>query len=354
MMRTLDFYVMRSIAVPTLLVAFTLLVISSIMALVDELETAERAGYGLGVALQFVVLSLPAALYELAPTTMLLGALLGLGALASGSELVVMRATGISIKRIGMATAFGGMLFAAVVFFLGDWLVPLSNETAYDLRTEARYKGQRQNDGEVWLREGNHYIHIEEIYAGSHLGKLQKYDFDERNRLTATLSADGAVYGPDGWQLENVRETLVENEGTSTRHSSKRLWEVDIDPGLLRLSSVQAESLTTQGLWDYARYLESNGLDSDDYQVALWRKIVMPVTVVVMSLLAIPFVVGSLRSTGAGQRLFMGILLGIGFFLMNEIIGSSGQVYGLQPWATAMLPTLILAVITLFALDRIN
>ncbi|MGB1580423.1 MAG: LPS export ABC transporter permease LptG [Nevskiales bacterium] len=354
MIRTLDLYVMRSIAVPTCLVAFTLLVISSIMALVDELETAERIGYGLGVTLQFVVLNLPAAIYQLAPTTMLLGALLGLGALANGSELVVMRASGISIKRIGTATAFGGVLFAAFVFFLGDWLVPLSNETAYDLRTEARYAGQRHSDGGLWLREGNHYIHIEETYAGSHLGRLHKYDFDKNNRLTGTMVADSAVYSPEGWQLSNVRESIVEKQRISTRHSASRLWDVNLDPGLLRLSSVQAESLTAAGLWDYAHYLERNGLDSEDYEVALWRKIAMPITIVVMSLLAIPFVVGSLRSSGAGQRLFVGILLGIGFFLMNEIVGSSGQVYGLQPWATAMLPTLILAVVTLFALDRIN
>lgn len=354
MIRTLDLYLMRSIAAPTILVAVTMLVISSVMALVDELETAEDVGYGLAITMQFVALNLPAALYQLAPTTILLGTLLGLGALASGSELVVMRASGISMRRIAVAAGFAGGVFAVLTFFLGDWLVPLSHQTGYDLRTEARYGGQRHDGAGLWFREGNSYIHIQEIHAGSQLGKVHKYAFDDQRRLTATLEADSASYGPGGWQLRNVRESLMRDERIKTRHSDTRLWEVNIDPDLLRLSSVRPESLTTRGLWDYARYLSSNGLDAEEYWVALWRKLAMPLTVVVMSLLAIPFVVGSLRSTGTGQRLFVGILLGVAFFLMNEIVGSSGQVYGLEPWATAMLPTLILALITLFALDRVN
>lgn len=355
MMRTLDLYLMRSIAGPTLLVAFTLMVLSSIMSLVDELENADNIGYGLAVTLQFVLMSLPAGVYDLAPTTMLLGTLLGLGTLASGSEIVVMRASGISMGRLALATAFSGGAFAVLIFVLGDWLVPLSYQTAYDLRTEWRYGGQRApSEGGMWLREGDRYIHIEQIHAASRLGAVEEYSFHKQQRMRASLRAEAAVHTDQGWRLVDVRESRLNGQRMLASASAQRPWQVNIAPDLLELSATRPEFLTTRGLWSYAHYLNSNELDADDYWVALWRKLAVPLTAVMMSLLALPFVMGALRSTGNGQRLFIGILIGVGFYLLNEIISSSGQVYGLQPWATALLPTLVVGTIVLFWLDRLN
>lgn len=354
MIRRLDLYVIRSIAGPTLLVMFTLMVVSSIMSLVDELEAAERLGYGFGVTLQFVLLSLPAGIYQLAPTTMLLGALLGLGTLASGSELIVMRASGVSLTRLAFATAFGGVGFAILIFALGDWLVPVSYQTAYDLRTEARHGGHRSGESGLWLREGDRYIHIDKIHGKTALGTVHEYAFDDKRRLTSNMEAKSGVYTKNVWQLADVRESLVQDQRITTRKEPVKEWDVQLDPSLLQLSAVRSESLSSGGLWSYARYLDSNGLDADDYWAAWWRKLAMPLTIIVMSLMAIPFVVGSLRSAGNGQRLFVGILMGIGFYLLNEIVGSTGQVYGMQPWATALLPTLLVGALALFWLDRIN
>lgn len=353
MIRRLDLYVMRSIAGPTLLVAFTLMTISSIMALVGELEAAERVGYGLDVAMQFVLLSLPAGVYQLAPTTMLLGALLGLGALASGSELVVMRASGISLTRLALATGMGGLVFAVLMFALGDWLVPLSNQVSYDLRTESRYEGHRRQGG-LWFREGNRFIHVEEIHARSRLGKVHEYAFDDQQRLAYSLYARSADYHDEQWHLSKLRASRMLDERIQIEKLPAQRWDVQIDPELLGLSAARAEFLSSRGLWEYASYLNHNGLDASDYWIALWRKLAMPLTIIVMSLVAIPFVVGSLRSTGQGQRLFIGIIMGIGFFLLNEIVGNSGQVYGLQPWATALLPTMLVAAVALFWIERVK
>lgn len=354
MIKRLDLYVMRSIGAPTLLVMFTMMTISSIMSFVDELAAAEAIGYGLGVTIQFVLLSLPAAIYALAPTTMLLGSLLGLGVLASGSELVVMRASGISLIRLAMATAIGGACFAVIIFLLGDWLVPLSHQTSNELRAEAKHGGQKASEGGLWFREGKRFIHIDKIHGTKGLDKVYEYAFDDDRRIRSSMEADSAIYVKDHWQLSGVRRSTMHENYIQADESETGSWQVEIDPGLLRLSAVKSESLSSFGLWEYANYLDGNGLDASDYWTALWRKLTMPLTIVVMSLFAIPFVVGSLRSSGTGQRLFVGIILGIGFFLLNEIVGSSGQVYGLQPWATAMLPTLLVGVVALFWLERVN
>jgi lipopolysaccharide export system permease protein len=206
----------------------------------------------------------------------------------------------------------------------------------------------------LWFREGNRFIHIDKIHGTSGLDTVYEYNFDDNRRIRASMQADSAVYSAGRWQLEGVRKSLMRGNRMTTELSATGIWNVEIDPGLLRLSAVQSESLSSFGLWEYASYLDGHGLDADDYWTEFWRKLTMPLTIIVMSLFAIPFVVGSLRSSGNGQRLFFGIILGIGFFLLNEIVGSSGQVYGLQPWATAMLPTLLVGVVALFWLERVN
>lgn len=353
-MRILSLYILKSIAAPTLIVAFALLAISSILALVTELQTAERVGYGAGIALQFVLLDLPTSVYQLAPTTMLIGSLLGLGALASSSELIVMRAAGMSQMRLALAAALSGMVFGVLIFAMGDVLVPRSHQMAFDLRSESRYGGSRFGEGGAWFREDNRYIYIEEIFSVEQLGKVHIYGFDELYRLTGALSAERASFDKERWQLEAIRMTTVENERAEVSVIPRMDWLVTVSPEILRLSVVRPESLTTAGLWQYARYLTRNGLDAADYWTALWRKLAMPITVIVMSLVAVPFVSGSRRSGGAGQRLFVGIMVGVGFFLLNEIVASSGQVYGLPPYVTALLPTILVFSIALGWLRRFS
>jgi len=352
--KILSLYILRSIAAPTLLVAFALLAVSSIMELVDELQTAERGGYGAGVALQFVALKLPNSIYELSPTIMLIGALLGLGALASSSELIVMRAAGMSQLRLAMAAALSGLMFAVAVFAMGDWLVPKTHQMSFDLRSEARYGGTRFGEGGAWFREDNRYIFIQEIFSEERLGKVHIYGFDDRYRLTGALAAERAKFDDERWQLESVRMSTVEDEQVHVSVHPQMDWLVTVSPEILRLSVVRPASLTTAGLWRYASYLSNNGLDAADYWTAWWRKLAMPITVVVMSLVAVPFVSGSRRSGGAGQRLFVGILLGVGFFLLNEIVASSGQVYGLPPFVTALLPTAVAFTAALVWLRRFS
>lgn len=351
-MRIISFYILKSITAPTLLVTLALLAITSIMALVTELEDAELWGYGIEVVFQFVALKLPTSLYQLMPTIMLIGALLGLGSLASSSEIIVMRAAGLSLIKLSMATAVGGLVVGVIAFALGDWLVPKSHQMAFDLRSKVRLGVNRFAEEGAWFREDNRYIFIEEIFSEESLGKVHIYGFDDQYRLTGALAAERAHFKTDRWQLEAVRMSTVEDEQVKVSFYPQMDWLVTISPEILRLSVVRPESLTTAGLWRYAQYLSSNNLDAGQYESEMWRKLAMPLTVIIMSLAAMPFVIGSNRSGGAGQRLFIGVLLGVGFYLLNEIIGNSGQVYGLSPSMTALLPTLIVLTAILFWLRR--
>ena len=127
-------------------------------------------------------------------------------------------------------------------------------------------------------------------------------------------------------------------------------WDSGLSPEVLRLFVLEANALTATGLWQLIRYLDQNGLDSAEYQLSLWRKLVAPFTVLVMMLFAVPFVLGTLRDAGAGQRLFVGILIGVGFYLVNEVCASLGQLFAWPPLMAAGLPTVALGLLASFRL----
>ncbi|MGH8529545.1 MAG: LPS export ABC transporter permease LptG [Nevskiales bacterium] len=340
-MKTLNFYLMRNILAASLMVAMILLVISAFTSLLAEFDNVSGA-YGALQAVQFVMLKLPESLYLLLPTIMLIGTLMGLGALAAGSELTVMRASGLSLLQLGATSAQAGLLAGIFTYALGDYVVPPTFSTAHGMRTEARF-GEVTNPAQqgVWLREANRYIHIGRIYAENTVGDVRIYAFDDAHRITGTLAAERAHYDGERWQLDMVHMSTLEDQRIHAKFYPKMEWPVTIDPGLLRLSVVRPEALSSTGLLHYARYLDKNGLDASPYWSSFWRKLAVPLTAIVMTLVAVPFVLGSQRGGGAGQRLFLGIMLGVGFYLLNEIVQNSGQVYGLPPWLTALLPTVL-------------
>jgi lipopolysaccharide export system permease protein len=130
-------------------------------------------------------------------------------------------------------------------------------------------------------------------------------------------------------------------------------WETGIDPQLLAVVGVKPDSLSATGLWSYIAYLEGNELDADRYRIAFWFKLVVPVAMVIMALLAVPFLFGQLRSTGAGQRLMIGLLVGIVFYLINITLANTGAMFGLPPAVVAWTPTTLLAIAAFWAVRRI-
>ncbi len=351
-MKTLNLYVMRSIFAATLLVALVLTGISGFMSLLTELDNLAGA-YDAMHAVEFVILTLPEGVYALLPTIMLIGTVMGLGGLAAGSEITVMRASGLSLLQLAAASAGAGVVVGTLTFLLGDYVVPPAFNLAHSMRTETRYGEQAATTEQgLWLRESNRYIHIGRIYAEDTVGNIRIYAFDAAHRITGTLAAERAHYDGERWNLHIVHMSTLENQRIATAFYPRMEWPVTIEPGLLRLSVVQAETLSSLGLLHYARYLDSNELDSATYWVSFWRKLAAPLTVIVMTLVAVPFVLGSQRTGGAGQRLFIGIMLGVGFYLLNEIVANSGQVYGLPPWLTALLPTAVVGALVVGWLQR--
>lgn len=350
----LDRYIARQLIGATLLVSLLLVALSAFLLLLGQLDNLTE-DYRFPDALQFVLLSVPQQMYELLPMAVLLGALIGLGQLASSNELMVMRAAGVSILRLGRSALLGGLVIALLAFVIGEFVAPPAEQQARATKNYARLQRvSLLGTSGVWARDGARFVNVRQMLREDELRDVLVYSLDDDGRLASIVVAREASATGEGWQLKNITTTHFDEGKVTTTRSEQAAWNTLLSPSLLRLFVVDPDTLSMQGLARYIRYLENNGLETRRYQQAFWIKIVAPISVLVMVLLAVPFVFGPMRSVGQGQRVIFGVLIGVGFYVFNLTLAQSGLVFGLNPFVSAWLPTLIFAAGSIYALTRVR
>lgn len=354
-MNLIDRYIARAILAATAVVALVVGALVVLSVFLGEADNIGDGNYGVLQVFAYMILRLPSHLYLVLPVVALLGALLALGALAAGSELVVIRGSGVSMFRLAGSVSVAGIVLALCTVLLGEYLGPAGVRSGDALRDKARHGSAAQSiDDGLWLRQGDTIVRIDATLPGGRIGGLDVFELSADGRLERTLTAKHARLREHKLYVDHPQFTRIDSDSTETGTPDELTLDVDIDPSVLDLAVTQPSELSTPGLWRYIGYLQRNDINADDYRLALWRNIVNPITVWVLVVFALPFAFGSLRSAGAGQRLFVGGLLGLVFFLVNEIVASTGPVYGVPPWLAASLPTLLLAIATFVWMRRLD
>lgn len=352
-MNILDRYLARAIIGGTLLTLAVLVAISAFIQFVGEGDDIGRGSYTLATAAWFVLASVPQTAYEMFPMAVLLGTLLGLGQLASGNELTVIRASGVSMFRLAGTVVSGGLLLALGCAALGEYLAPQTERYANHLKSRAVSPvltvTARQG---IWAKDGDTFVNVRQMKGPEELSGVFLYRFGADGRLVQATQATGAQLRKDGWRLTGVRDTLFEATRARAESEAVRPWASGIDPELLGLFLVEYDKQSGLALWRYADYLAENGLDANPARIFFWSRVTAPVNVLLMVVLALPFVFGPLRSTGAGQRVMIGMLVGIAFYAVTETLLNSGTVYGLNPFWTSWLPTGLLGLFAGIGLVR--
>lgn len=352
-MKILDRHIRNALLGMCLIVALALTGISGFITLVEELDDLNQGNYSLDQVALVSLLSLPELLYEMFPLICLLGAILGLGALAAGGELVVMQAAGISVLRIAWSASKAALLLAVMALALGEYVVPLAKHHADEVKSRARFGAAASVGRAVWLRKDDRYVRIGELAAPDQLRAVQSFAVNRNDsKLVRITSMDEADYADGQWRARELQITDLGYGQVRQQNAAQAEWVVDLKPEVLRLFVLRADSLSLRGLWQYVNYLQANSLDVVGTRYVIWRKLAAPLTVVVMVLLAVPFVLGSLRDTGAGQRLFVGVMLGIAFYVANEVAASLGQVYGWPAPLAALTPTVFLGLLAAWRLGQ--
>lgn len=348
-------YMMRTILAATALVLVVLLALAGLFEFIAELDDT-RGDYQTPRVILYTLLRLPQLAFEMLPIAALIGSLLGLGALAANSEIVVMRSAGISIRKMsGMVAMTGGVL---LVFtgLLGEFIGPPLDYFARNMRLEARFGQDEDRLGNAtWVRDGPVILHLERVSSEFEFGSLYLFVLDEHNGLASIARAENSgIDDDDRWVLENLRETRFDDNAVRVFESSLAVEDFNIDAETLGISLVKPQSLSGRGLVSYIGYLKRNSLDARRYETELWYRISRTATVLIMPVLALAFVFGSLRTGGAGARLMIGVVIGLAYYLASEMLANSGQVFNFEPAVIAWLPSALLAIVTLVALSRIR
>jgi len=341
-MRILDFYIGRIIASTTFITLAVFVSVSGIIKFVEQMRAIGRGNYDLAHAALYVLYAVPRDVEVFFPMSALIGGLIGIGMLASNSELIVMQAAGLSRLDIIKSVMKTAILLIFVSMAIGEWLAPSGEAKAREIRAQAISGGSliAAKNG-VWAKDGDYFVNIGEVQDKGQLKKIQIYGFNDQLKIDSWLSAKSATYQDESWLLKDVEEfILIENQIITKNHSTK-VWNSSLTPKKLGVVTVTPESLSLRGLTDYLDYLEANEQDPSRYELAFWRKLMQPLTVAVMLLVALSFIFGPLRSVSMGARIMMGVFTGILFFISNEVLGSLSLVYQLPPVMGAMLPSLI-------------
>ncbi|PVV27535.1 MAG: LPS export ABC transporter permease LptG [gamma proteobacterium symbiont of Ctena orbiculata] len=292
--------------------------------------------------------------YELFPLATLLGSLIGLGVLAGNSELLAMRAAGISIARIVLSVLKTGLLVLLVVVIMGEYLAPAAEQQAQRMKNEA-LSGQislKTRYG-FWSRDGNTFINIRQILPDAQLADISIYEYGEDARLRRAIHAQRASFQSGGWVIQGVEQSDFTESAVSVSSSPEQAWQAELDPSALDVLTVKPHMLAAWDLWRYIDYLQKNGQASINYEVAFWGKLAAPLVTMVMLFLSIPFVFGSLRSVGVGQRIFVGAMLGIVFYLLNRTFSYMAVVYSLNGLFAAFFPLLLFLALAIWLLRRV-
>ncbi len=352
-MKLLDRYIGRTVIGHTLVAFFILLIIYFFSTLVNEMGYVGKGSYSAVNAVLYSIMLLPRQAYELFPMVALLGAILGLGALAGNSELTVVRASGVSIKRIALSVSKAGLLMIVVIVALGEGIAPQLEKEANQQRLRALAKSISLNtENGLWAKDGENFITIRRLTPEGKANGISLYHL-QGQRISEIDTAARGEYLDGVWFLHNVRKTLFGEQGIELSREKRMEWRSSLTPDVINLAAIAPENLAAWELYDYVGYLQDNGLASQRYEVALWIRLAMPLATGGMILLALPFVFGSTRSVGVGQRIMIGVLIGILFYLANGVFSRMGLIYDVPPILSAMTPTMLIYLAWFWLMRRV-
>jgi lipopolysaccharide export system permease protein len=352
MFGVLDRYIGKTIFNTIIMTLFMLVSLSGIIKFVDQLRRVGQGDYSALGAGMFTLLSVPKDIETFFPMAALLGALLGLGQLATRSELVVMQASGFTRMQIAGSVMKTAIPLVLLTMAIGEWVAPQGDQMARNYRAQQMYGGSLlSTKSGLWAKDGNDFIYIERVSGEKELSGVNIYHFNDQRRLETVRYAATASFEGGVWKLSQVDTSDLTNEkqvtGTQTLTGE---WKTNLTPDKLGVVALDPTSLSISGLHNYVKYLEQSGQEANRYQLNMWSKIFSPLSVAVMMLMALSFIFGPLRSVPMGIRVVTGISFGFLFYVLDQIFGPLSLVYNMPPVLGALLPSMLFLLISVYML----
>jgi len=377
-------------AVVFVLVAFLGLI--SFMDLTTELPSVGKGNYMFQHALLYVALLLPGHVYELMPIAALIGTIYAMAQFAQSSEFTIMRASSMSTRMAGWMLFKIGIVFVIVTFIFGELITPRTAPLAEKVRLSAKgatlasefrsgmwTKDNVHAEGANGIRGpvvGSRFFNARQIRPDGQLLDVRLYEFDNAMRMRAIITAASATFSGNGiWRLSDVTETEFANSRTlplpgapvpqgqslrntygqdtstvATRKLATKDLVSEITPKILQVSRRDPERMSANELAVYSRHLAENRQESERFQIAFWKKIIDPLAIFVLMALALPFAYLHTRSGGVSLKIFIGIMIGVGFILINALFSHLGLLSTWPAFLTAVAPSMLFLLLAIGAL----
>lgn len=369
-MKVLERYIAGQVVSAVLFVLVAFLALFAFFDLMDELQALGRGGYGLQHAFLYVTMRLPGYIYDLLPIAALIGTIYALAQLAARSEFTIMRASSMSTAMAGWMLAKIGLVFVLLTFLFGEVIAPATSDMAEKLRLAAQGRSiSQQFRSGLWTKDvirrdgltgdpiGSRFVNVGEVRVNGQLRNVKLYEFDRNFRLTSVITAAHADYqGDNTWRLADVSETRFSGDvqdnsvAVSMNKSASMDFLSEITPDILGVVFADPDRMSAQDLAAYTNHLKENNQNTERYEIAFWKKVIYPFAVLVMMALALPFAYLHFRSGGVSLKIFIGIMIGVSFQLLNRLFSHIGLLNTWPALSTALLPSLVFLLVAISAL----
>lgn len=372
-MRVITRHLAKEILVSTAFILISLVLFIAFFDLVGQAKNIDSR-YNFGMALFLTALKLPSRLYEVMPIAALLGGVYTLSRWASNSEFTILRVAGLSPLRLAAMLMVPAVVLIAMTYALGEWVTPAADKMRGEMRTilfNSTLTARGYASG-VWAKDTVHdgqagevtmrFVNVHNLIAGenSRTGAWRVFEFNDKGDLVRILHAPEANYIPrSGWHLKDAtvetlpRVTRDENpmvEASSYKKGVDLLLPSEMRPDILGVLTIKPERMGIAELWSYIGHLKQTRQTTERYEVALWTKIFYPIAIFVMLAVAMPFAYLNVRSGGVSIRIFVGLMIGISFYALNNIFAFMGILNTWPAMVVAPLPSLIMLVLAAAAM----
>ncbi len=337
-------YLALQIFKASFMVLFILIAITLFLDFVHQMKDLGKGLYGFSELLQYLLLRTPLNLVDYMPVAAVIGTTLSLGHLASSSELIAFLSAGVSLKKFIRAVAMAAMVLALISMALTDFVVPYSETRAKEFESSNMMSRVSMHSRKgVWIKDESNIVFIGTLFPNGNARQIRIDQLDEAGNLVSSLSANKAIMDETGWLLSKVKITEITDSGITVSNQKELHYSGRLTQQLLETLTVQPRAMSISDLYTYVQFLQDNGLDYSAESLMMWRKIYTPLSIVILALLALPFVMGSQRHGSPGQRVLIGLFLGISYVVLNSILIQLGEQLGIIPFINALIPILVLA-----------
>jgi lipopolysaccharide export system permease protein len=360
-MKTVRRLLFREVVIAVALVTLGFGALFFFFDFVEELQSVNQIaaiGYRIPQALIYIGLMLPSHVYELMPISVLIGTIFVMARLAQSSEFTILRTSGLGPWRALRILLSLGLVFVFFTFAVGDYVAPLADKTAQLLK--ARFQGQVSvGKTGAWLKEkqpyGNYAVNVGSLSSDGGMKDVRIFEFDNMGHLVSMTQGQTASFGEhEDWLLSQVDRTEFSTADANAGHverifSDSFRWPTGVTAEMVAAAVLRPERMGTIDLFQYMQHLSSNNQSAQKYEIQFWKKVFYPLSCLVMVVLALPFAYFHFRSGSIASYVFGGVMAGISFVLLNNVLSDLGNLQGWQPWFTAALPGLIYSLLSLSA-----